>query len=160
MGKITRLISIDSSSSKIGWAVFDNGEYQESGLIDLSKNKDSDHRIELMCKEIIQLLKEKNPSIVVIEKLNVERNMVTLRALCKVIGAVYCYSILSNDVFYYEIQPSQWRSKLGMQANGRKRDEYKRLSVQYVKDNYNLDVTDDVSDAICAGIGYIKMFTE
>ena len=156
MGKITRLISIDSSSSKTGWAVFDNGEYQESGLIDLSKEKDSDHRIELMCKKIIQLLKEKSPSIVVIEKLNVGRNMVALPALCKVIGVVYCYSILSNDVFYYEIQPSQWRSKLGMQANGRKRDEYKKLSIQYAKKIAHKNITDDEADAICIGQGFLK----
>lgn len=117
----------------------------------------SDKRICDMCLNIINLLREIKPDIVVIEKLNVGRNMVAVRALSKVIGVVYCYSIL-NDCFYYEIQPSQWRSRLGMQSSKRKREEYKQLSIDYVKENFNKDVSDDESDSICAGVGYIKMF--
>ena len=164
INKITKLISIDSSSSKTGWALFENAEYKESGVINLDTNEckkkykgNSDQRIADMCLNIIQLLKEIKPDIVVIEKLNVGRNMVAVRALSKVIGVVYCYSIL-NDCFYYEIQPSQWRSQLGMQSSKRKREEYKQLSIDYVKENLNKDVSDDESDSICAGIGYIKMF--
>ena len=111
-----------------------------------------------MCLSVINLLKEEKPDIVVIEKLNVGRNMVAVRALSKVIGVIYCYSIL-NNCFYFEIQPSQWRSKLGMQSSKRSRDEYKQLSIDYVKKHFNIDVSDDESDSICAGIGYIKMFS-
>lgn len=118
----------------------------------------SEQRIEDMCLSIINLLREIKPDIIVIEKLNVGRNMVAVRALCKVIGVVYCYSIL-NDCFYYEIQPSQWRSKLGIQSSKRKREEYKQLSIDYVKENFNIEVSDDESDSICAGVGYIKMFS-
>lgn len=112
-----------------------------------------------MCLSIIELLKKYNPNIIVIEKLNVGRNMVATRCLSKIIGAVYCYSILNKDVFYYEIQPSQWRSQIGIQSSKRKREEYKQLSIQFVKDNFNINVTDDEADAICVGVGYIRMFT-
>lgn len=111
-----------------------------------------------MCLKIIDVLNTHRPDIIVIEKLSVSRNMISLRALCKIMGAVYCYCILKN-IFYFEIQPSQWRSKLGMQKANRKRDEYKELSIQYVRDKYGLNVTDDIADAICIGEGYIKMFT-
>lgn len=162
--KITKLISLDTSSSKTGWAIFENAEYKESGVINLDTNEckkkykgNSDKRIEDMCLSVIKLLKENKPDIIVIEKLNVGRNMVAVRALSKIIGVVYCYSIL-HDCFYYEIQPSQWRSKLGMQSSKRKREEYKQLSINYIKENLNKDVSDDEADSICAGIGYIKMF--
>ena len=111
-----------------------------------------------MCLEVIELLKTYTPDIIVIEKLNVGRNMDAVRSLSKIIGAAYCYSIL-NNCFYFEIQPSQWRSKLGMQSSKIGRKEYKQLSINYVKENFNKDVSDDESDSICAGIGYIKMFT-
>lgn len=112
-----------------------------------------------MCLAIIILLQEYKPDIIVIEKLSVTRNMVSLRCLSKIIGAVYCYSIL-NDSFYFEIQPSQWRAQLGMQGGAkRKRNDYKEMSVQYVYDNLGINVTDDEADSICAGIAYIKMFT-
>lgn len=163
--KQTKLISLDTSSSKTGWALFENGKYIKSNVIDLDTKEckkiykeNSDKRIEDMCLSVWNLLDENKPDIIVIEKLNVGRNMVAVRALSKVIGMVYCYSIL-NKCFYYEIQPSQWRSQLGMQSSKRKREEYKQLSVQYVKDNFSINVSDDESDSICAGVGYIKMFS-
>ena len=129
------------------------------GLIDLHKNTDSELRLKEMAQHIWQLLETNKPDIIVIEKLNVGRNLQATRLLSKIIGVVYCYSILNPDVFYFEIQPSQWRKQLGMQSSKRKRDEYKQLSIQFIKEHFNIEVTDDVSDAICAGIGYIKMFS-
>ena len=129
------------------------------GLIDLHKNTDSELRLKDMAQHIWQLLESNKPDIIVIEKLNVGRNLQATRLLSKIIGVVYCYSILNPDVFYFEIQPSQWRKQLGMQSSKRKRDEYKQLSIQFIKEHFNIEVTDDVSDAICAGIGYIKMFS-
>ena len=160
------MISLDTSSSKTGWAYFLAGKYKKSGIIDLDTKEckkkykgNSEQRLEDMCLAIINLLREYKPDIIVIEKLNVGRNMIAVRHLAKVIGVVYCYSILS-DCFYYEIQPSQWRSQIGIQGKNRKRDEYKQLAIEYVKNTLGIDVTDDEADSICAGIGYIKMFTE
>ena len=35
----------------------------------------------------------------------------------------------------------------------------KEISVKYVKDNYNIETVDDISDAICIGEAYIKIFS-
>ena len=159
------MISIDSSSSKTGWTYFEDGIYIKSGVIDFDTGEckkkykgNSDKRIEDMCLAIIDLLKKYKPDIIVIEKLNVGRNMVAVRHLSKVIGVVYCYSIL-NDCYYHEIQASQWRSQIGIQGKNRKRDEYKQLAIEYVKNALGINVADDEADSICAGIGYIKMFS-
>lgn len=159
------MISLDTSSSKTGWAKYQDGTYIESGVINLDtyqhkkKYKNNyDKRIEDMSLELYQLLTDYKPDIIVIEKLNVGRNMASTRILSKIIGVVYCYAIL-NKCFYYEIQASQWRSKLGIQSSKRKREEYKKLSIEYVKNNFDIDASDDETDAICAGIGYIKMFS-
>ena len=143
------MISIDSSSSKTGWTYFEDAKYKKSGVIDFDTNEckkkykgNSDKRIEDMCLAIINLLKKYKPHIIVIEKLNVGRNMVAV-----------------NDCYYHEIQASQWRSQIGIQGKNRKRDEYKQLAIEYVKNTLDIDVTDDEADSICAGIAYIKMFT-
>ena len=156
---------MDTSSSKTGWAYFENAKYKKSGVIDLDTKEckkiykgNSEKRIEDMCLAVFDLLKEYKPDIIVIEKLNVGRNMVAVRHLSKVIGVVYCYSIL-NKCYYHEIQASQWRSQIGIQSKNRKRDEYKRLAVEYVKNALGIDVADDEADGVCAGIGYIKMFS-
>lgn len=161
------MLSLDTSSSKTGWAYFLAGQYKKSSVINLDtkeckkKYKDnSDKRIEDMCLAVWDLLQRYKPDIIVIEKLNVSRNMNATRVLSKVIGTVYAYYILTDDCSYFEIQPTQWRSQLGMQSGKKKRDEYKQLAIEYVKNNLGIDVTDDEADSICAGIGYIKMFTE
>lgn len=166
MAQKCRMISIDSSSSKTGWTYFEDAKYKKSGVIDFDTNEckkkykgNSDKRIEDMCLAVFNLLKEYKPDIIVIEKLNVGRNMVAVRHLSKVIGVVYCYSIL-NDCYYHEIQASQWRSQIGIQGKNRKRDEYKQLAIEYVKNTLGVEVTDDEADSICAGVGYIKMFTK
>ena len=145
--------------------MFENAEYKKSGVINFDTNEckkkykdNSEQRLQDMCIAIINLLREYRPDIIVIEKLNVGRNMVAVRHLAKVTGVVYCYSIL-NNCFYYEIQASQWRSQIGIQAKNRKREEYKRLAIEYVKNIFGINVTDDEADSICAGIGYIKMHT-
>ena len=166
MTRKCKLLSLDTSSSKTGWAYFENTEYKNSGVIDLDTNEhkkiyknNSEKRIEDMCLAVWDLLQKNKPDIIVIEKLNVSRNMNATRVLSKVIGTVYTYYILADDCSYFEIQPTQWRSQLGMQAGKKKREELKQLSIEYVKDTIGKTVSDDESDSICQGLAYIKMFT-
>lgn len=163
--KKCKLISLDTSSSKTGWAYYENASYKKSGVIDFDTKElkkkyqgNSEQRLEDMCLAIISLLREYSPDIIVIEKLNVGRNMIAVRHLAKVIGVVYCYSIL-NNCFYYEIQPSQWRSQIGIQSTKKDRATLKKEAIDYVRNTFGLDVADDEADSICAGIAYIKMFT-
>lgn len=160
------MLALDTSSSKTGWAMFENSKYKKSGIINFDTNEckkkykgNPEQRLEDMCLAIINLLREYKPDIIVIEKLNVSRNMNATRVLSKVIGTVYTYYILTDDCSYFEIQPTQWRSQLGMQSGKKKRDELKQLSIEYVKNTLGKDVTDDESDSICQGLAYIKMFT-
>lgn len=158
-----RTISLDTSSSKSGWAYYENGKYINSGVIDLNTNEckkkykgNSEQRVKDMCLGLLELLGKSQPDIIVVEKLNVSRNINATRILAKIIGCVYSYAITHN-CFYYEIQATQWRSQLDMQSGRKRRDELKQLSIQYVKDNLGKVVCDDEADAICAGLGYIKM---
>lgn len=52
---------------------------------------------------------------------------------------------------------SHWRSVCGIKTGrGVKRDTLKQASIKLVKATYNIDVNDDIADAICMGIAYIK----
>lgn len=163
MAKECKMISLDTSSSKSGWAYYVNGVYSESSVVNLDTNEckkkykaNSEQRVKDMCLSLLELLDKYKPNIVVIEKLNVGRNMNATRILAKVIGCVYSYAI-THDCYYYEIQPTQWRSQLGMQSGKKKRDELKKLSIDYVKNTLGKNVSDDEADAVCVGLGYIKM---
>ena len=50
------------------------------------------------------------------------------------------------------IYPSSWRASIGIKTGrGIKRTSLKEKDMQFVKENYNLDVNDDIADAICIG---------
>lgn len=152
------LLSLDTSTTSTGWAIFKNGVYQESGVIDeFKKEKNGYKRLELMTKELLKSIEQLKPDIIVIEKDVVFGNMKVIDLLMKIIGAVYGYCLF-NGIAYYEFAPSEWRKYVKLQAFGRKRNEFKQASIKYVKDNFDKEVNDDESDAICVGIAYCKKF--
>jgi hypothetical protein len=60
-----------------------------------------------------------------------------------------------NNLPIEYIYPSSWRAKLGIK-NGRgiKRTTLKEADIAFVKEKYNIDVNDDIADAICIGLSY------
>ena len=157
MSSIT-LLSLDTSTTSTGWAIFKDGKYQESGVIDdFKKMKNGHERLKLMTKELLDSIGQLEPDIIVIEKDVVFGNMKVIDMLMKIIGAVYGFCLF-NGITYYEFAPSEWRKYVKLQAFGRKRDEFKKASIKYIKDNLNMEVNDDEADAICIGLAYCKKF--
>lgn len=172
--KETTLLSLDTSSTKTGWAIFGNGIYKESGVLDWSHIKDTEDRLIIMYIDIIQLINKYEPDILVIEKDIVgsgkRQNMSTINTLVKLIGGVWAYCVQLNmdtpmnfqtgefNVYYVEYTPSEWRSLVGITA--RKRDDCKAASIKRIKDIYNLNVDDNEADAINIGQAYINEWSE
>jgi hypothetical protein len=52
---------------------------------------------------------------------------------------------------------SEWRKKCGIKTGrGITRDMVKQADIKFVKDKYNLDVNDDIADAIGIGYAYLN----
>ena len=135
--QMVTLLSLDTSTTSTGWAVFQNGIYQDSGVIDeFKKEKNGYKRLGLMVKKLLMYIEQLNPDIIVIEKDVVFGNMKVIDMLMKIIGAVYGFC-LKNEITYYEFAPSEWRKYVKLQAFGRKRTEFKQASIKYIKDNFN-----------------------
>lgn len=143
--KKVKVLAFDTSTKKTGWSLFINGKYAESGLIDLSKNKDVEERIKKMCLTITTLIFDKSPDHVVIEELPSTRNADTVRKLSRIIGAVYYYCI-SKDIDYTEMSCDTWRNAVGIKNS--KGGKVKIDSMNRVLQKYKLDVDDNESDAI------------
>lgn len=153
-----KMISIDSSTTKTGYAVFINGLLDSYKLIDTESIKDAEDRFNAMCKSICQILEEQKPHIICIEKTNVERNTNSLRVLSKMLGAIQCWSIL-HDTEYVELSPSKWRAYAAEgEKYPQKREELKAWSINKVKTKYGVDVDDNVADAILIGQARINQF--
>ena len=149
-----KLLSLDTSTSSTGWAVYVNGEYQESGCI----KPDGDNKLISMVCKLFSLIGMKNPDIIVAEEMVVTRNAKTARNLTMVLGALLG-KCLDNHIDWQTLRPTEWRKLIDSGKKPRKREELKEWSKQKVKDLFDIDnVSDDVSDAILIGMAYINMF--
>lgn len=154
--KTTTLLSLDTSTTTTGYSVFVNAEYDESGILSTAKAND---KFNVMAIGIIDLMNNIRPDIIVIEQVNVSRNMVATRKLCALVGVVHGWAI-EHGVDCYEIGPTEWRGQIGIQSKGRTRNEFKALSKAYAEEKIGIkDITDDESDAVCIGLAYIKKWS-
>jgi len=151
-----KLISIDSSTKKTGVAYFENGSLKKYFLLE-SSNSDVDVRFCEIVKQLYDVLNEYMPDIVWIEDTWNANNIQTTKVLSKLIGTVYGWCIVKSKEFH-TILPSEWRKYCGISQSKMKRAELKQASIAYVKNRYDIDVNDDVADAISMGDGIVNYF--
>ena len=155
-----KLIGLDTSSSCTGWSVFLNGEYSGSGIINLKSFKGTgQERMDEMCISISRLLEREHPDIVVVEETAATRNAAAQRMLTMILGFVYGWC-LEHNTYFEMMKPTVWRSMIGSEKKGRKREELKAWSVKKVNELYNIDVVDDQSDAILIGQAYVNKYKD
>ena len=155
-----KLVTIDGSTMKTGLAYFCNGKYKEHCLLDYSKNKNMENRFESMSKSIWNMLDKYRPNIIYIEETYMANNAQTMKILTRLQGVVYAWCF-NNKCEFNTIKPTQWRKQLGFnQGKNIKREKLKEQSVEYVSDNYGIEVTDDESDAICIADAIIKLYKD
>lgn len=160
MGKKTRMLAFDTSSTVTGVAYFENGELIKSFVIDKSKEKDTLIRTEDMCIALIETLKEHKPDIVVIERPPYCNSPDTLIMLAEIVGCVKGWAI-SNYADYVEYAVNSWRKLVANEGETipGKRNEAKAWDIARCKVIYNIIPADDnEADAILIGHARIKEF--
>ena len=151
-----KLISIDSSTSCSGYAIFENGILQDYGCIDMTSIKDIYERTNNMILAIYDLINNITPDIVVVEQTTVTRNALTSRWLTLLVGSVMGKCV-NEGIFFYDFRPSEWRKLVDPDKKPRKREELKQWSKDTAKILFDIDnINDDVSDAILIGQAYIN----
>lgn len=153
-----RIVSMDTSTNKSGVATFDNGELVDYRLIDCSKNKDVELRINEMGGKLLDYLIEQRPEAIYIEHPQGKgSNVAMVGKLCEILGIVRSYAIRKH-IHYEEFPPSVWRKYAKIQQGKKTRDELKRMSMDYVMEHYGIEVNDDVSDAITLGCAVFNYY--
>lgn len=154
------IMSLDISTRSTGLAIFDNNKLIAYKLI-TATSTDLIKRIQKITKEIQETIEEYNR----IDKLILEEvrpedsvglNTNTHRALMWAQAAI-AFMIHDNypKITMEYVYPGTWRKDCGIKTGrGIKREALKKADIQFVKDNYNIDVNDDIADAICIGHAY------
>ena len=143
-----RVLSLDQSTRITGFAIFDDGQYVKSGVIDLHKIKDTDERSKQMAVEICKLIGDANPSIVIIEEVQQQSNVSTVIKLARIQGVAIGFCAAHN-IDLHILTPSRWRSALSYKQGPKvKREELKQQSRDFVKNVLGLQIdSEDENEA-------------
>lgn len=144
-------LALDASSTCTGWSFFEDGQYIKSGFIDLKKDKNSEHRLYEMAKEITDLISYFKPHKIILEDTYSSPNVQTLKTLANLAGAIkfYCYL---HKIEVEMIMPSAWRKYLKIQEKGAKRNELKNKALNLVNEQLGLLLEEDQAEAVCINL--------
>ena len=154
------IIALDMSTKSTGYAIYKHNKLIQYNYITATSN-DLFNRIKVMLNAINKLL-EQNPDLeyVIMQQVRQEGfvNVKTYKALMYLQGCVQMiihqkFKHLKTDFLY----PSSWRKVCKIkQGRGVQRKQQKQLDIQWVKQNFNIEVNDDIADAIGIGYAYIN----
>ena len=155
---MSKVLAFDQSTKISAYSLFLDGEYIEVGIIDLHKIKDTSERIRAMGVELGKVIERYEPDRVVIEEVAQQSNPLTLKLLARIQGVIIGFCA-AHDISTYIIEPSKWRSTLQFKiGSGVKRAELKAQAIEYVKNKYGLDLSEDSCEAICINEAAHKIF--
>lgn len=143
-----RVAGIDGSTTSTGIAIMEDGKLIFRTLVDLKKDKDTMRRIRRMLLKICEILDEYKPNVVYMEKSIMKTNIDTTQKLSNLAGGMMLYCAL-HDIEFVHPMPSEWRARIGIEQSKKiKRETLKEEAILAVKNEYGINVNDDVAEAI------------
>ena len=146
------VLSFDQSTRITGYAVFNDGKYVKSGVIDLHKIQDTEQRSKQMGLEICRVIEENKPDVTIIEEVQKQSNTMTVIKLARIQGVAIGFCAAHN-IDLHILTPSQWRAALRFKQGPKvRREELKQQSRDFVKNMLGLNIkSEDENEAIAIG---------
>lgn len=142
-----RIIAIDQASQKIGISVYDDGKLVYYHLVEVTGTLSARlAKIYKFMREVV--IGEWHPNYLVFEDIQYQDNALTHKTLGMVMGVVIL-AAEQAQIEHTEILNKVWQSEFNI--GGASRPVQKANVIKRVKEYYDLDVTDDVADAILMG---------
>ena len=142
-----RIIAIDQASQKLGISVYDDGKLVYYHLVEVTGVLSARlQKIYKFMKEVI--ISQWQPNYLVFEDIQYQDNALTHKTLGMVMGVVIL-AAEQAQIEHTEILNKVWQSEFSI--GGANRVSQKSNVIKRVKEYYNIDVTDDVADAILMG---------
>ena len=136
-------LAIDQSTTKSGYSIFVDGKLDTYGLI--VANGDSEKRVFRTVEVFKHLIQETQPDAIALENVQYQSNPKVLILLSKLLGILE-FIALDNEIETYIVMPKVWKSTC--KIKGRKRKEQKENTVNFIKKEYGIDVSEDIADSI------------
>ena len=154
-----RVLAFDQSTRVTGYSVFDDAVYVDSGIIDVSKITDTSERTRQMGILLCDKIAETKPDTIVIEEVQCQSNVDTVKKLARLQGIAIGYAAAHNIPLHI-LEPSRWRAALGYkQGRGVERKELKQQSFDYIKKHFGFtNFSEDRCESICINEAAHKIF--
>ncbi len=143
-----RVIAFDQATEKFGLSIWDDGKlvffnlYTFTGALNVRLAK-----IKKLLEEVI--IPEWKPDFIVCEDIQYQYGAVlTYKVLAMLLGIIEV-TCTEKGIPYEVVSPNVWRKYVG--TCGKTRQEEKLLSVATVRQKYQINVSDDVAEAILIG---------
>lgn len=141
-----RILALDNATENLGLSIYDNGKLVYYSLLVFKGNFDS--RITKIFNIVSNTMIDNwKPDYIVFEDIQYQNNYQTYKKLAMLLGALVV-AAKRSAIDYQIIPPVEWRSHY--QITG-KREDVKAKAVKLVKQMYNIDVIDDIAEAILIG---------
>lgn len=154
------ILSVDESIGSTGVAIFKGDKLIATKRIKTSSNISMNDRMAIIETELRELAKKHKVTVFLAEDVYANKSITSYRYNLFIQGILFSLSKNVKDSIYTLYYPAHWRKILGMDVKGKKRPELKKMDIAYVKDHAGVITdSDDIADAICIGLAYIKEWT-
>lgn len=143
------ILGFDQSTNKSAFSVLSDGALLRYGLLDRHKEKDVASRIKNMFLDIVRIIDEVHPDLLVFEAVQQNASPKTslmlsqLQGMCIGAGYVKGYEVVSP-------LPSEWRAVLKFsQGRSVTRHELKEQAIQYAFETFGLRLQEDEAESAC-----------
>lgn len=141
-----KILSLDQSTKCTGYCVTEDGRITDWGVLEPTRKKDVVNiRMEEMFFKIKGLVEAVQPDFLVMEGTQYQNNANSFNILSKLQGLIIAIAFLTNLGFYI-VEPTCWKSFCDIK--GRRREEQKANTKQFVAERYDIIATEDEADAI------------
>ena len=111
-----------------------------------------------MAKSLWKIIKKYKPNVLILENVQQQSSPATVIILARLAGMIIGYAEAHN-VKTHILLPSQWRKALGYSQGAKvKRQELKQQSIDYVKNNFSLILSEDEAEAVCINAAAHKIY--
>lgn len=162
-GSNMNILSLDQALRITGYSILNQqGRLIDYGIIktpnDTKKKKyTQEDKINIIIEEVEKLIEKHNIDFVVIEDIQKQVNIKTFKDLAILLGCLRQY-LYNKGIDYEILSPSVWRSVLNIK--GRVRADKKKNAQLYIKNKFDIDVSEDEADSIsiaCAMLHKLKL---
>ena len=149
-----KVIGFDQASKITGYSIFEDGKLIRCGIIKVTTG-DANERLYKMFRSIVVLIGDEKPDVVCIEGTHFQNNQNGFKILAQLQGMIMGALALVG-IPLVEYPPALWRSKAGIkEGRGVKREELKQLAVDYAKEHFDVECSNDEAEAIVISyVGY------